>query len=622
MGKKIFGIYLAKLDAPNSEAHARLELPASPLELHDAMDKVQLQENEELYLEIDDYYGFEYLAPHLMELDASLNELNDLAGRLAVLDETEQEAFDGLLRLEIQRKVESNGSILTMQDLRTLAVSAGADCCHVVGATSDAELGRFYAENGFMEELDGLSDDVFEMLDFGKIGKALRTGETGTFTRNGYVVQHSELVTAPPCAKELPEKPEYLFRLTLGLHPDLEDDRTVTLELPASAEALREVQKQLGADGWEGAMVLDYDGIIPQAAEFADLPMELDAFNDFAEAVEAMAQQEEIVLWIDRRWKNAIEKHLKGETLQEHLENVLDELCNQLPEREYDRISRAIQSEAAAQRAEEEAARTYAAYHVTERGQEWYFKTSPGEELLAVGKKLRGYLTQGNGVAPDKFIGMFFGGQPITAKEFDALTALRMENTGKVRGVFDVNFDKCEFSAVHIMDGWQTWAMRDVSVAVYHATRSQFASGDDKWRKLLDHLKGKEITSAGHLSAQNFSFGEEIIELDGKLNFYLQADFDVDAAFGTFVCTDQNDDWLNIYANYDVEQDRLCNTLDLNLCKGDGSEEDWSYPLNAAEQEVLLCKMEAFCQQQTGMSLHEYARQLRDSETQAPEMQM
>ena len=30
--------------------------------------------------------------------------------------------------------------------------------------------------------------------------------------------------------------------------------------------------------------------------------------------------------------------------------------------------------------------------------------------------------------------------------------------TGKVRGVFDVNFDKREFSAVHIIDGWQTWA--------------------------------------------------------------------------------------------------------------------------------------------------------------------
>ena len=92
MAKKIFGVYLAKLDAPNSEANARLELPASLWELHDAMDKVQLQENEELYLEVDDYYAFEYLAPHLVELDASLNELNDLAGQLAVLDETEQES--------------------------------------------------------------------------------------------------------------------------------------------------------------------------------------------------------------------------------------------------------------------------------------------------------------------------------------------------------------------------------------------------------------------------------------------------------------------------------------------------------------------------------------------------
>ena len=338
-----------------------------------------------------------------------------------------------------------------------------------------------------------------------------------------------------------------------------------------------------------------------------------------------MADHVDITLWIDRRWKDAIEKHLKGETLQEHLENVLDELCNQLPEQEYERISCAIQSEAAAQRAKEEAARTYAAYHVTERGQEWYFKTSLGEELLAVGKKLRGYLTKGNGVAPDKFIGMFFGGQPITVEEYNALTALRMENTGKVRGVFDLNFDKREFSAVHIMDGWRTWAMRDVSAAVYHATRSQFASSDDKWRKLLDHLSGKEITSAGHLSARNFSFGDEIMmEEDGKLNFYVEASFDVDAVFGTFVLTDKNDDWLNIYANYDVAQGKPCDTLELCLCKGDGAEESWSYRLNAAEQDVLLRKMEEYCQKQTDMSLRDYAQQFREEpeQRQGPVMKL
>ena len=165
-------------------------------------------------------------------------------------------------------------------------------------------------------------------------------------------------------------------------------------------------------------------------------------------------------------------------------------------------------------------------------------------------------------------------------------------------------------------------SMQDVATAVYRAAQKQLVSGDVMLQKLLECLNGKEITSAGHLSARNFSFGEEIIESDGKLNFYLQADFDVDATFGTFVCTDQNDDWLNIYANYDIEKGRPCDTLELNLCKGDGTEENWSYHLNAAEQEVLARKMEAFCQQQTGTNLHEYARQLRESGSQTTEMQM
>lgn len=104
-----------------------------------------------------------------------------------------------------------------------------------------------------------------------------------------------------------------------------------------------------------------------------------------------MAQHEEIVLWLDRRWKNAIEKHLKGETLQEHLETVLDALYNQLPQREYERISREIYAEDVASCEAEESARTYAACHVVENGQEWYYKTTPGEELLGTARMLRKY---------------------------------------------------------------------------------------------------------------------------------------------------------------------------------------------------------------------------------------
>ena len=200
-----------------------------------------------------------------------------------------------------------------------------------------------------------------------------------------------------------------------------------------------------------------------------------------------MARQEKIVLWIDRRWKDAIEKHLRDETLEEHLEDVLDELCNQLPEREYARISKAIQAESTAAREREEAAPTWSAYRVLENGEEWCFKVAPGEELLNAAERLNRYLKE----PPDtgsKFIRLFSCGTLLTSEEYQQMIAERMENTGKVRGVFDVNFDKREFSAVHIMDGWRTWAMQDMSAAVYHATRSQFASSDDQWRKLLDHL--------------------------------------------------------------------------------------------------------------------------------------
>ena len=339
--------------------------------------------------------------------------------------------------------------------------------------------------------------------------------------------------------------------------------------------------------------------------------------------VTEMADHVDITLWIDRRWKDAIERHLRDETLEEHLEDVLDELCNQLPEREYTRISKAIQAESTATREREEAAQTWSAYRVLENGEEWCFKVAPGEELLNAAERLNRYLKE----PPDtgsKFIRLFSCGTLLTSEEYQQMIAERMENTGKVRGVFELDFDKREFSAVHIMDGWQTWAMRDVSAAVYHATRSQFASSDDKWRKLLDHLSGKEITSAGHLSARNFSFGDEIIESDGKLNFYVQTEFDVDAAFGTFVLTDENDDWLNVYANYDIAQSKPCDTLELTLCKGDGSEESWSYQLNAAEQDVLLRKMEEYCQQQTGMSLHDYAQQFREEpeQQQGPVMKL
>ena len=292
MGKKIFEVYLAKEGIPNNEACAKLDLPASLWELWDALDKVRLQTDDILYMEIEGYDAFEYLSPHLDGLDISINELNDLASLLSALDEVQEAAFEGLFSMEVQRKVNANGGVITLQDLRDLAVSAKTDCYHVVEAADDAQLGRFYAENDFVPGLEGISDAVFEMLDFAGIGRMMRCGENGVFVDSLYVLWDGELTTAPPVQKTLPEKPGYLFRLTLGLHPDIGDARTVTLNLPAAEAELLDAQEQLGVEGWEGVTVIDYDGIIPYAADFTDLPMELDEFNVLAAAVRDMPSPE------------------------------------------------------------------------------------------------------------------------------------------------------------------------------------------------------------------------------------------------------------------------------------------------------------------------------------------
>lgn len=179
MGEKVFGIYLAKED-PESDAYAKLDLPARPWELLDALDKLHLQEGDRLYLEIDDYYDFEELATVLQDQEDSLAELNDLAERLTRLSDVQCAALQGLIQIETAK----SGGEISVSRLRDLTESA--DCCHVVPeALNDSQLGRFYAENGFVPEVEGLSDTVFELLDFAATGLRARKEEGGVFTRKG-----------------------------------------------------------------------------------------------------------------------------------------------------------------------------------------------------------------------------------------------------------------------------------------------------------------------------------------------------------------------------------------------------------------------------------------------------
>ena len=129
-----------------------------------------------------------------------------------------------------------------------------------------------------------------------------------------------------------------------------------------------------------------------------------------------MADHVDITLWIDRRWKDAIEKHLRDETLEEHLEDVLDELCNQLPEREYNRISAEIYAEDVARRTEEEAARTYAAYHVVENGREGTSRPRPVRSCWSPAKSCAAMSPQRKALRRTNLSECFSAGNPSQQK--------------------------------------------------------------------------------------------------------------------------------------------------------------------------------------------------------------
>ncbi len=131
----------------------------------------------------------------------------------------------------------------------------------------------------------------------------------------------------------------------------------------------------------------------------------------------------------------------------------------------------------------------------------------------------------------------------------------------------------------------------------------------------LHELRGQKM----RLSEQNISFAEEISEVGSLLNFYMETNFDVDAIFGTNVCTAENDDWLNVYANYDMESSQVSDVLEIALHRGDGGEETLTYSLSTAEKEILLRKMDDYCRQQTGQSLTEYSAQMLAEELPQPD---
>lgn len=261
--------------------YAELNLPASDYELLDAVERLGAEPVGHPDCIVIEYLDYAFLAP-LLDESKPLYEFNGLARKLAELDLIDSVSFEGLVKMEIEKK---EGAI-TLPKLIDLAYSA--DCCNAEPAFNDEELGKFYAENDFMPELEDISDKVFELLDFRKIGKDIREGEHGVFTTRGYVVQTSDLKQVYDTMDFQPRKPDYVFRLTLGT---VDGSRTSVLDLPAEQHQMDLALTKLDLPSLEGAALKNFDGVP------LDLDLDLyfmgglDSLNELAKSIQELENQ-------------------------------------------------------------------------------------------------------------------------------------------------------------------------------------------------------------------------------------------------------------------------------------------------------------------------------------------
>ena len=321
----------------------------------------------------------------------------------------------------------------------------------------------------------------------------------------------------------------------------------------------------------------------------------------------------QIELWINERWYTALEKHFGGEdSLQQKLEDMLNGLIDQLPDRVCDQVSREIREDDRRQREAAEAARRLSVLRVTQNGETDCLLTDGTAVMDAfhTALRLRSYLLA-KGNSSQRFVQTIPTADRISLEVFQDYAGEFRQHTGRVVAVLDVDLDRGEFAVLGAQHGWENYTVRDVSTAAWHADRKNSLS----WTKRMDifsaRLEGKEITLEHRLDVSQVTFADDLIEMNGRLNFYVENDFDPDYAFGTNVCTDENDDWVNVYANYDMSKGQVCGALEVNLCRGDGTEKTMLYPLSSAEKKALFQKMDAFCREVTGQSLKDYCAQLQ-----------
>ena len=208
----------------------------------------------------------------------------------------------------------------------------------------------------------------------------------------------------------------------------------------------------------------------------------------------------DITVWLDERWYDALSSQLKKKdtTVEDELNKYLDAMIDQLPERMRERISREIWEDEQQRRQAEEAARRFSALRVTQDGRTDHLliEGAASADVLRLSLCLRAYLLR-KGNSSDGFAESLRGAEDIALEVFEEYTDELRQGTGRMVAVLDIDLDRGEFSSLDSADGWEVYAIRDVSTAAWHASRKDGLDWERRLEIFAGHLETRMIRCDG-----------------------------------------------------------------------------------------------------------------------------
>lgn len=245
---------------------AVLELPATPYEIRDALQRAHVPEGGGYKLEgTGDWPDFlwDVLFGGTISGENALEELNLLAYAVSRMDEMHAGIFEGAVKLHTE---ETGKETVTLKELINLSACLD-DYEFQPGVTNDVSLGWACIEGGMLDIVENLPDEVAELLDPIKVGRSLRNSDHGAFTPKGYVYRGTAAVRRdlydgehlPACG----EDHQGMLSLRIEKLDGPDRDSGVWLELPAGEQAIQQVLLSVGEESFDSCRIAEAKSIIP-----------------------------------------------------------------------------------------------------------------------------------------------------------------------------------------------------------------------------------------------------------------------------------------------------------------------------------------------------------------------